>query len=156
MATQKRRFVIWVILLGIALTFVACAKKEPIVAKVGRYSVTAEDFKNGFIQKYRGEEAAKKRPFDDRRAYAEELANQARHLQHIIAFFKIEEASLKHEPERGQEVISPHLGELKERKTRSERVTGESKAESPPAETPTDRSFFNSNGDERDAEFESY
>jgi peptidyl-prolyl cis-trans isomerase C len=74
--TQTKRFAIWMFLLGIALTFAACAKKEPIVAKVGSYGVTVEDFKTGFIQKYRGEEAAKKRSFDDRRSYAEELANE--------------------------------------------------------------------------------
>ena len=74
--TQKKRFVIWMLLLGVMLTFVACAKKEPIVAKVGRYKITVDDFKNGFIQKYRGEKAAMKRSFDDRRAFAEELANQ--------------------------------------------------------------------------------
>ena len=76
MTTQKKHFAIWILLLGIALTFVACAKKEPVVAKVGRYQITVDDFKNGFIQKYRGEKAAMTRSFDDRRAFAEEMANQ--------------------------------------------------------------------------------
>ena len=48
MTTQKKHFAIWILLLGIALTFIACAKKEPVVAKVGRYQITVDDFKNGF------------------------------------------------------------------------------------------------------------
>ncbi len=76
MFIRSKHVLLWTLLGGAALVLSACAKEEPIVAKVGRYRITAEDFKNGFIQKWRGEKAAKTRSFEDRRAYVDELVDQ--------------------------------------------------------------------------------
>ncbi|MBM3324650.1 MAG: hypothetical protein FJY66_03185, partial [Calditrichaeota bacterium] len=73
---KSKRFFFGVFVLAAALVFVGCAKKEPIVAKVGKYAITVQDFKDGFLAKWRGEQAAAKRPFEDRRAFAEELVDQ--------------------------------------------------------------------------------
>jgi peptidyl-prolyl cis-trans isomerase C len=73
---RSKHVLLWTLLGGVALVFYACAKEEPMVAKVGRYRITVEDFKNGFVQKWRGEKAAKARSFQDRRAYVDELVDQ--------------------------------------------------------------------------------
>jgi parvulin-like peptidyl-prolyl isomerase len=73
---RSKHVLLWILLGATALAFYACAKKEPVVAKVGRYRITAEDFKKGFVQKWRGEKAAKARSFQDRRAYVDELVDQ--------------------------------------------------------------------------------
>ena len=62
-------------LCGAALIFVACGKKEAPVAKVGRLVVTVQDFKDGFIAKWRTEEAAARKSFEDRRAFVQESAD---------------------------------------------------------------------------------
>jgi peptidyl-prolyl cis-trans isomerase C len=84
----SRRFVnifLGVLLGGVALLFNACAKKENIVAKVGKYEITAQEFKDGFIQKWRGEQAAAKRPFEDRLAFVNQLADDKLYIAEAYA-----------------------------------------------------------------------
>lgn len=76
MSIGLKHVLLWTLFCGAALIFWACAKEEPIVAKVGRHRITVEDFKEGFARKWRGEKAAKARPFEDRRAFVEELVDE--------------------------------------------------------------------------------
>jgi parvulin-like peptidyl-prolyl isomerase len=59
----------------VALLLSGCGKKEAAVAKVGKLAVTVQDFKDGFIGKYRSEDAAAKKSFDDRKAFVQESAD---------------------------------------------------------------------------------
>jgi methyl-accepting chemotaxis protein len=87
---------------------------------------------------------------------AEELSKQAKHLQQAIAFFTIDKSSRKQTSESIPDVIPPPPEKQKEPEQHLEKVMREKKAKSPPAESLTDISLPESDGDELDAEFERY
>lgn len=63
---------------------VGCAKKDT-VATVGKESITTEDFKKAFSERFRGEENAKARTLDERKKFLSEMAIQLAKYQEAEA-----------------------------------------------------------------------
>jgi len=74
-----------ILLLTSLLLISGCGQRKDIVAKTGREVVTVEEFKSGFITKFRGEDGAKRRGFNERKEYARELALSAAKYQEALA-----------------------------------------------------------------------
>ncbi|MBU0508762.1 peptidylprolyl isomerase [bacterium] len=86
-----------VISMGLAMLFViaGCGPKEEIVAKVGREKITASEFKDSFVNRYRGEENAKNRSYPDREQAVREMAIERAKYQEAVArgYDKLPEAT---------------------------------------------------------------
>ncbi|MFZ5433848.1 MAG: peptidylprolyl isomerase [Calditrichota bacterium] len=70
---MKTRHLIW----GLIILIVAvagCGTRKDTVAKVGSEYITVDDFKNNFVAKFRGEENAARRSYQDRERAVRELA----------------------------------------------------------------------------------
>jgi parvulin-like peptidyl-prolyl isomerase len=68
----KKHVIIMLALVAFALA--GCAKREPVVARVAREKITAAEFKDGFVQRFRGEDNAKHRSYQDRERFVNEMA----------------------------------------------------------------------------------
>ena len=80
---QTRKFVVFGLALVIALA--GCGPREAVVAKVGREKITLKDFKNTFVQRFKGEENAARRSYQDREKLIQEMALDLAKYQEGIA-----------------------------------------------------------------------
>jgi len=71
--------------LAALLALSGCGPKEPIVAKVGREKITLKEFKDSFVARFRGEENAAQRSYQDRERALNELALERAKYQEALA-----------------------------------------------------------------------
>ena len=73
--------------LALALMFIAvgCGPKEPVVARVGREKITLKEFKDNFLQRFRSEENAQRRSYEDREKAVREMAIELAKYQEGVA-----------------------------------------------------------------------
>ena len=65
-----------IVLLTALVIFTGCGKKDKTVAKVGDFVITASEFKDGFISRYRTEENAQKQSFKERMEFLDTIIDK--------------------------------------------------------------------------------
>jgi len=78
MFSKAIRFVFFTLALAVSagLLIGGCAKKDKVVAKVGKYKITASQFKEAFIARYRTEQNAEQQSFKDRMDFLNSMIDQ--------------------------------------------------------------------------------
>jgi len=78
MFSKAFRFVLVaaVLIIAAALIFGGCAKKDKVVAKVGKFKITASQFNEQFIARYRTEQNAEQQAFKDRLDFLNTMIDQ--------------------------------------------------------------------------------
>ncbi|MFH1862459.1 MAG: peptidylprolyl isomerase [bacterium] len=88
--------------LALFLTLGGCAKKD-IVAKVGKDAVTAAEFKDALIQRYRSEEFAAKRTLDERKEILKGLIDEKLKIQDAYRLGLDKDSTVKADAEKASE-----------------------------------------------------
>lgn len=71
--------------LAMLVALAGCGPKEEIVAKVGREKITLKEFKDSFVARFRGEENAAQRSYQDRERALREMALERAKYQEAAA-----------------------------------------------------------------------
>lgn len=93
-------------LLILVLFAAGCGKKEGVVAKVGTEYITAEEFKDTMIKKYRNIEFASLRTFEDRQALVRNLVDNKLKLLDAYAMGLDQDSTIQKAAEESQKMAA--------------------------------------------------